>query len=83
MTSPGLRNGKKKRTFSRMFKSSSGSGTDSSANDILNVAFIPQRDNLFGTFTVKETLIFASKMKSQGMDQSFHEEEANKVRFLN
>lgn len=54
------------------------SNSDAS-NEILNVAFIPQRDNLFGTFTVKETLIFASKMKNQGMDQMFHEDEANKV----
>lgn len=30
----------------------------------IQVAFIPQRDNLFANFTVKETLIFASKMKN-------------------
>ena len=30
----------------------------------IQVAFIPQKDNLFANFTVKETLIFASKMKN-------------------
>lgn len=30
----------------------------------IQVAFIPQKDNLFANFTVKETLIFASKIKN-------------------
>ena len=65
-------------------------------NKMINVAFIPQKDNLFLNFTVKETLIFASKMKnnreslvaSGGSDDSVnefdHEKEALKVlKYLN
>ena len=65
-------------------------------NKMINVAFIPQKDNLFANFTVKETLVFASKMKnsresiaaSGGSDDSVndfdHEKEAVKVmKYLN
>lgn len=30
----------------------------------ISIAFVPQRDNLFTAFTVRETLLFASKMKN-------------------
>ena len=42
------------------------------------ISFVPQRDDLFGTFTVSETLIFASRMKNLENAVS-HEEEAMKV----
>ena len=44
----------------------------------VNISFVPQRDDLFGTFTVKETLVFASQMKNldRGVD---HLEEAMRV----
>lgn len=38
---------------------------------LINIAFIPQRDNLFMNFTVKETLVFASKMKNTGSNSSY------------
>ncbi|KAI1304089.1 ATP-binding cassette sub-family G member 1 [Halotydeus destructor] len=48
----------------------------------ITIAVIPQRDNLFEQFTVKETLIFASKIKN-GLDFD-HEAEAVKViKYLN
>ena len=42
------------------------------------IAFVPQQDDLFTTFTVKETLIFASKMKNLGKNIN-HNDEAEKV----
>jgi len=44
----------------------------------VNISFVPQKDDLFGTFTVKETLLFASQMKN--LDKGVvHEEEAARV----
>ena len=52
----------------------SGSGGESfhslMRKKLINIAFIPQRDNLFMNFTVKETLVFASKMKNTGSSSS-------------
>ena len=42
------------------------------------IAFVPQKDTLYMTFTVRETLIFASKMKNLGKNVN-HENEALKV----
>lgn len=42
----------------------------------MKIAYVPQKDYLFPQFTVRETLIFASKMKNRGKD---HELEALKV----
>lgn len=42
------------------------------------IAFVPQRDDLFKTFNVRETLLFASKMKNFERDVN-HEDEVNKV----
>lgn len=42
----------------------------------VKIAYVPQKDYLFPQFTVRETLIFASKMKNRGKD---HELEALKV----
>lgn len=42
----------------------------------VTIAYVPQKDYLFPQFTVRETLIFASKMKNRGKD---HEVEAMKV----
>ena len=42
----------------------------------VTIAYVPQRDYLFPQFTVRETLVFASKMKNRGKD---HESEAMKV----
>jgi len=52
----------------------------------VKVAFIPQKDNLFGNFTVMETLLFASKMKNTGDEfaSGDHEKEALKIlKYLN
>jgi len=43
-----------------------------------SISFVPQRDDLFGTFTVRETLIFASKMKNLDPGTN-HEDEAERV----
>ena len=42
----------------------------------VTIAYVPQKDYLFPQFTVRETLIFASKMKNRG---KVHDEEALKV----
>ena len=42
----------------------------------VKIAYVPQRDYLFPQFTVRESLIFASKMKNVGKD---HDKEARKV----
>ena len=39
------------------------------------IAMVPQHDDLFRTFTVRETFVFASRMKNLGTDVD-HEEEA-------
>ena len=43
-----------------------------------NISFVPQKDDLFMTFTVRETLVFASKMKNLSSDTN-HEDEAMRV----
>jgi len=42
----------------------------------VKIAYVPQKDYLFPQFTVRESLLFASKMKNVGKD---HEKEAMKV----
>ena len=44
----------------------------------VKTAFVPQKDQLFTTFTVRETLIFASKMTNLG-ENVHHEDKALKV----
>lgn len=42
------------------------------------IAFVPQNDDLFRTFTVRETLMFASRMKNLSKDKN-HQDETMRV----
>ena len=47
--------------------------------DNFRIGFVPQHDSLYDMFTVKETILFASRLQNKNLSAAEHEERVNEV----